>query len=458
MADTLVIPGDAAGLEALASQMRGAAGDIASVQSRVAANGLEGEWIGQASDNFRAAVHELPGELVKIVDAFEESASAVSGFAARLSELQQAAAWHNQQVARAEDELREAESRAEQHAQSLRSAERAHATATDPVSLANAQSLLDAAQGRYRQSVSDVESIGSHVGSLASNGNQIANEYNQAVATCAAILEAVKASAGRTFLHWVGHAAGDVFHHVEDGIAAAWHTTEGVLHEMVQAFDHAWKTLRTLLKDVGEVIAIAAMGVLIAGLFMTGAGAPVALFLLAGAGLAINAAILGGDAVVANTSDDAEQRDEARKELLGDGVDTALSTLGAYGAAGAAGDALTSEAASSMNLTGEADATASDASSAVSDSRGPIEKWVTDELGNRVPAGDGTLGSSISSTLSKGGTNAWRAVSGANAAAANQIHGYIDRCIEAHVKGSADPPANILDELSGGPQLLVHPL
>src|ERR1039458_1049514 len=115
------IPGSPGGLDALAGQLENAANDINAVRDRVATNGLDGEWSGQAADAFRSTLHRLPGELATVGGAFGDAMGTIRSFAGRLAGLQQQAQWYDEKLEESERDLQEANARHDQATESLRS-------------------------------------------------------------------------------------------------------------------------------------------------------------------------------------------------------------------------------------------------------------------------------------------------------------------------------------------------
>ena len=368
MAEPLTIPGDPGGLIGLASQLAGAASDVQDVHDRVATNGLEGAWSGHAADAFRSTLHSVPGELDTIVAAFNEAASAVRGFAGELEELQANARWHNQQLASEEGELERARATAAARQAEVASAARAHASATDPVTLSNASRALAASEGMLRAATSDVEGLGSAISRLAGTGSQIEEEYNAAVRRTAGAIEAARASAGRFIDSNTGHShglfgkighfiggAGRLAEHVgrdaEHG--AEWagkevvHAGEGVVHwgertahDLTALDEHpSWGTLRAVLVDAKGPLEVAGVVLAIAAVVVTG-----------GAAAAPMIAALSADVAFANVADDAliEEGDgieaiggnkEYEGDLIDDTTDLVTDSISLHGAVGGVDDA-----------------------------------------------------------------------------------------------------------------------
>jgi uncharacterized protein YukE len=435
MAEPLTIPGDPGGLQTLASQLRGAGDDVLSVRERVATNGLQGAWNGQASDAFRATLHSLPSELDKIVDAFGESASAIGSFAARLEELQQAAAWQNRQLALAEEELHSARTREASEKANVTASQRAHDTATDPVTKSTAARALSSSQGLLRQAASDVDDAASHIGALAGGGESLMGEYHDAVNAATRVLSAARHSAGRSWTAWAGHFAHDVLRHAEHFVGTAFHAARDAAEGALKEFNEHWDGIRKLLSDATMVVGVIAMAALVVG---TGGGA---LVIIAGVTLGLAEATMAGDEIEA-----AQGNENDSRRLAGDGLDVGLSLLG-FGAAAKAAD----EAA---ELAPSAARAAEDAKQGIEDSRGPIQTRATNALADRFAPGlrqkIGDMGRASKGRLTL--ANAW-----VNQQVHNEFHDLIDK--RAGVREEKPSGTDrYLDKATDGPTSLIVPL
>jgi uncharacterized protein YukE len=314
----LEIPGSPGGLEALVSQLRNAAADVDSVRDRVASNGLEGDWSGRAADAFRSSLHQLPGELAKVGGAFGDAAGAIGRFASTLASLQEQARWHNEHVELAEQELREANARRAEAQTKLDAANLKHSLATDPVSLSTAKQAVDLGESMVRQTVADVEDIGTNIAQLLSASEGVRREYEEAVRVCSAALDAARDGGGKLLSGWrsrFDHMVGRLEHGgaalIRDGERGA-RALDRDLERGLRDFDRQWAGWRKDLEDASEFLGIASIVLLC----VPGAGP----FLFLGLGVLSAAAsgmVLAGDAV--------DPHD--RKHLLGDGFDFGLAVL-----------------------------------------------------------------------------------------------------------------------------------
>ncbi|HTZ85844.1 MAG TPA: WXG100 family type VII secretion target, partial [Solirubrobacteraceae bacterium] len=329
------IPGSPGGLQALAGQLRAAAAGVESVRGRVDSNGLHGSWSGRASDAFRSTLHELPGELSPIASAFGDAAQALGTFAARLTSLQEQARWCEQQMSDAQQELRTANARHDAARAKLTAAQRAHSTATDPVSLSTAQSAVHAGEGLVRQAQADIEDISGGIGQIRSRAQNIRDEYDDAVRVCCSALDAARHAGGRSLVGWVERQMGQLVGHVGHGVAAFWGRLGQLAHEAeddtLQVFDLAWPGVREALSITSEALGDATLivcgaGLVVAGgVALTGVGAvPAALIAVADVEVfekmgevteVESVLILEGDAIEARRG-----HEEYRRELPSDVV------------------------------------------------------------------------------------------------------------------------------------------
>jgi WXG100 family type VII secretion target len=434
MGERVIIPGDPAGLDALAGQLHGAAGDVQSVQSRVASNSLGASWSGQAANAFRNSLDQLPGEIEKVVGAFNDAGSAVSSFAGRLAELQQAAAWHNQQVERSEQERDEAEANARNRERELQEAQRAHAAATDPLSLSGLQRAVETSDGLCRTAIADVEDTASRLTQLLGAGSVLHNDYEAAVSACCAALDAARHAAGRTFLRWLGDQVGGIAHATERLGGVIVHDAESVVRDSLDAFHDAahwvsehWEEIREAIEKTAMIFAVVTLGaILVVG---TGGAAVVALGLVTAA---LYGTVLAGDGLEA-----ADGNQTARKRLLGDAFDFATSAFGA---------------GAGLKAFAEEGQLASDAAAADSDAEGvgkvvvmkddpqanlggPGENWLVNAADRDFNSGQ--VGKEFEA-LSNPGKNAIQAL---NTLTGGMLHGLSHKIID-HVSGIVDKPSN----------------
>jgi uncharacterized protein YukE len=324
------IPGSPGGLDALAGQLHAAAGDIGAVTNRVASNGLEGAWSGQAADAFRSSLHQLPGELGKVGTAFTDAAGAITQFAAKLAELQEKARWYNEHVANVEQELRDADARNEQAQTTLDKARLEHSLATDPVSLSTTSRAVSLGESFVRQAASDMEDAEGSLAQLISGGNGVRGEYESAVRVCCAALDAARDGGGSLLSGWrrdFDRMAGDSWHLG----GTLWRTTDRGMHDVgddldriahvaARDFDEHWGVMREVLEDAGMVLAVAAFVAVCVG--TGGAAAP---FLLSALAVADSGAVFEGDMYEA----DVRHNKMYAKYLPGDMFQVALSAFGA---------------------------------------------------------------------------------------------------------------------------------
>jgi len=337
------IPGSPGGLDALAGQLENAANDINAVRDRVATNGLDGEWSGQAADAFRSTLHRLPGELATVGGAFGDAMGTIRSFAGRLSELQQQAQWYDEKLEESERDLQQANARHDQATESLRSANRAQAAAADPVSLHAAKQAVERGESMVRQAITDVEDLGGEVSQLNSGADSIRREYEEAVRSSCSALEAacppgenVWSGLRHGFDDMTGGAillGGAVWRGADRGLHDTEKGLEDAAHFTVHEFDEHWGEIRRVLADVGQGLMVAGV---IAGIVLltaaTGGGdipflitaAPLA---IAAFGAADSGAILEGDDIEATTGDASEKKQYGRL-LPGDAFNVALSAFG----------------------------------------------------------------------------------------------------------------------------------
>jgi uncharacterized protein YukE len=340
---TVDIPGNPGALETLAGQLENAANDINSVRERVAANGLEGEWSGQAADAFRSTLHRLPGELGAVAGAFGDAMGTIRSFAGRLAELQQQARWYDEKLEESERALREANARHDEATENLRGATRAEVTASDPVSLHVAKQAVERGQSLVRQAITDVEDLGGELSQLNSGADSIRREYEAAVRSCSSALDAA-CPPGDSVWSGLRHGFDDMTGGAIVLGGAVWRGADRGLHDAeegvadagrlaVHEFDEHWGEIRRVLADVGQGLMLA--GVIAGVVFLTAASGGTDIpFLVAAAPLALAAfgaadegTILEGDDIEATTGD-ASERSQYGRDLPGDVFDVALAAFG----------------------------------------------------------------------------------------------------------------------------------
>ncbi len=340
---TLDIPGSPGGLDALAGQLENAANDIDSVRDRVATNGLEGEWSGQAADAFRSTLHRLPGELATVGGAFGDAMGTIRSFAGRLAELQQQAQWCQEKMEESERDLQAANARHDEAVEGLRDANRAQVAATDPVSLTEAKQAVVLGESMVRQAIADVEDIGGQISQLNSGADSIRREYEEAVRSCCSALEAASPP-GESMWSGLRHGfddmtggaillGGAVWHGADRGFHDAEKDLDKAGHFAIHEFDEHWGEIRNVLVDVGKGLMIA--GVIAAVALVTvGSGGADVPFLLAAApltlaafGAADDGAIFEGDDIEAETGDASEKKRYSRL-LPGDAFNLGMASFG----------------------------------------------------------------------------------------------------------------------------------
>lgn len=352
---TLDIPGSPGGLEALAGQLENAANDIDAVRDRVATNGLDGEWSGQAADAFRSTLHRLPGELATVSGAFGDATGTIRSFAGRLAELQQQARWYEEKLEESERDLREANARHDEATANLRSASRAQAAAADPVSLHAAKQVVERGESMVRQALADVEDIGGELSQLNSGADSIRREYEEAIRSCCSALEAANPP-GESMWSGLRHGfdemtggairlGGAVWRGTDRGLHDAEKGLDDAAHFTLTDFDYYWAGARRIIVDttVGlsdATLAIAgaaiALGLAVtAGTVGAGALADVPLGAIAAVALTVNEFVskigygvaAGGDLIAETTSQTKAEKDEYRKILPEDDVSLGASFI-----------------------------------------------------------------------------------------------------------------------------------
>jgi uncharacterized protein YukE len=340
---TVDIPGNPSGLEALAGQLENAANDINAVRDRVATNGLEGEWSGQAADAFRSTLHRLPGELATVGGAFGDAMGTIRSFAGRLAELQQQARWYEEKLEESERDLRAANSRHDEATESLRSANRAQAAAADPVSLNAAKRAVDLGENMVRQAIADVEDIGGEVSQLNSGADSTRRDYEEAVRSCCSALDAA-CPPGESLWSGLRHGFDDMTGGAILLGGAAWRGADRGLHDIEQGlddaarftvheFDEHWSEIRGDLEIIAGGLMVAGVIAGVAVLTVVTAGGDVPFLLgaaplvLAAFGAADNGIIFEGDDIEATTGDASEKKRYGRL-LPGDMFSVALSAFG----------------------------------------------------------------------------------------------------------------------------------
>ena len=200
--ERLPIPGDPAGLLSLAAQLQSAASDVASVQERVAANGLQASWVGTAAENFRGSLNRFPGELTKVATAFGDAAGSLSAFARTLAELQTNASQYETQISNLQVDLRAAQVRQDAASTKVAEARLAHAVATDPLSLHTAATALDLGLSFEREAVAEVEEIGAEIARFFQLAATNRTTYDNAVRACCAALGVAYDAGSGSFGAW----------------------------------------------------------------------------------------------------------------------------------------------------------------------------------------------------------------------------------------------------------------
>jgi uncharacterized protein YukE len=335
---TLDIPGSPGGLEALAGQLENAANDINAVRDRVATNGLDGEWSGQAADAFRSTLHRLPSELATVSGAFGDAMGTIRNFAGRLAELQQQAQWYDEKLEESERDLRQANERHDEAIADLRSANRVQAAAADPVSLHAAKQVVERGESTVRQAIADVEDIGGKVSQLNSGADSIRREYEEVVRSCCSALEAASPP-GESMWSGLRHGfddmtggaillGGAVWRGTDRGLHDAEKDVKDVVHFTVHEFDEHWSDIRIGLEVVGYALAAAAVIAILAGVTVTTGGVDIP-FLIGALSVADAGAIFEGDDFEAQTGD-ASERKQYGRDLPGDAFNVVVSGLGVF--------------------------------------------------------------------------------------------------------------------------------
>lgn len=215
------IPGDPGGLSVLASQLRAAADQIGTVQGRVAANGLQGSWSGEAAETFRSSLHELPGELARVSAAFEEAAGALSAFASRLADLQQKAQWYERQIETARQEESASRARQAQAQTALNAAHLHYSLASEPVSLHTAKQAIDLAESSVRQAIAEADDALGRIARLTAATVTLRQEYQAAVNACCSALDGVRHASGSS-LAWLSSTIFGLMGYMDGGFGVWW--------------------------------------------------------------------------------------------------------------------------------------------------------------------------------------------------------------------------------------------
>lgn len=272
------IPGDPSGLAGLASQLWAAADHVGSVNGRLQSNSLQGAWSGNAAEAFRSTLHQLPGELTKVEQAFGDAGRAVGTFASTLEELQQRAAWYNGQLESARREMANAEAAKRSAESEVRAARQRGSAASDPVTKHAAQTALNDGVSMVGRAAADITSSGNRISSLERSATQLRDEYEQAVRTCCSALEGSGHAGHHSLLGWAKDTVKDIGKFSEKGAAAFIHTVKSGVDEVervggdtLEEFDKNWGDWRKFLVHANDVIGDVAVDVGVSVLVAAGA-------------------------------------------------------------------------------------------------------------------------------------------------------------------------------------------
>jgi uncharacterized protein YukE/surface antigen len=189
------IPGEPGGLDAIASQLQSASTDIASVQERVAVNGLQGSWTGHAADAFRSSLDKLPGELGTVARAFEAASDSVRGFAGQLADFQSNASYCANRIRALEEDLQSAQRRHDEAQARVESARLRESVASDPISLKTAVDAVKDGLSQLRLALDDLEASHGELQRIRREAQNNREDYEQAVRACgAALLDATEST------------------------------------------------------------------------------------------------------------------------------------------------------------------------------------------------------------------------------------------------------------------------
>jgi uncharacterized protein YukE len=365
------IPGDPGGLVALAAQLQTASSDVASVQERVATNGLQGSWSGAAAEAFRGSLNKLPGELAKVATAFGDASRSVSTFAGTLEELQANASKYATEITDLHVELRGAQVRQDEAQTRVAAARLAHSLASDPFSLHTAAAALNVGLGIEQTAVAEVEEIGAEIARFVSLAESNRITYEDAVRTCCAAFGSAYEGGTSSFGAWAERHArsvagllegswgavrreGDrVAHDAETDVVHATrdveHEADAATHAALTDLDRHWTQIRGQIlrvsADLSNATLIANIALPILAITVTaasgGALAPLGLAMIAAdadinaadtvATNAASAAVVGGDAIEA-----ARGSRVAEQELPGDAEKGVINAAASHFGSGAA--------------------------------------------------------------------------------------------------------------------------
>jgi uncharacterized protein YukE len=333
------IPGEPSALDSLAGQLRDAAGTVASIQSRISAEGLAGDWKGSAAAAFRSSLQELPGELGQLQNSFGTAADVLSSYASTLAGFQDTANWLAGQIIQAEEDLQGAQQRHAAAQSSLDHAFKSYMNASDPVSKASSQRELDRAGTTAAQAGASVNEFNGQLEGLKAQATANRIDFQAAASACCAGLNTagnlgIHNSLGSWWdrnvihgipgkvVHGVGAAVLWTGKEIEDAGKAVEHWAETTAKDF-NAFlkDPSWDTARKLLEDVKAPLTVAGVVLLVAGVVFTGGTLGVVIAAAADTVVVLNTAddlaVAGGDASEAEWGSGTEQ-EEARGHLLGD--------------------------------------------------------------------------------------------------------------------------------------------
>jgi cell wall-associated NlpC family hydrolase/uncharacterized protein YukE len=185
------IPGDPDGLLAVGGQLRAAFEDIATVQERVAIDGLQGSWIGLAANRFRESLKELPGELGTFAHAFNAASTTVRDFAGQLDGFQSNARYYASRIETLEADLHSAQHRHTEAQAEVEGARLRESLATEPVSLKLAGEAVKDGLDRLRLALDDLEANRGEIERIRREAQNNRENYEAAVrAGCTALQDA----------------------------------------------------------------------------------------------------------------------------------------------------------------------------------------------------------------------------------------------------------------------------
>lgn len=368
------IPGDPGGLSGLGSRLGSAADQIGAVQSRISSHGLEGAWSGAASDAFASTLGKLPGELEKAAQAFDDAGRALGTFSAKLSELQQKAAWYNRQIEGAQRDLAAAETRHRDAETDLRTAHVQHDSAGDPASRHAAQGAVLAGESRVGEAFAQVEESSSRIASLKRAGGTLRHEYDDAVRSCCGALDSARHAGSHSFLGAIAEHVKQMGGYVEGAAAVTWRGAKELEDDFekevgagLKALDDNWGRLRADLSDASDYVGL--LGITALAVAMIPGVDIAAAVVFAGVGIvtgAISGLTFAGDGIEALRGKREKDGTKYASHLPSDGFDLVLSLIPGFGWAAKDGRA------------------AAKSSERVISDAGPIEHKVLDEA-KRVP-------------------------------------------------------------------------